>query len=354
MIASSRKVKLAAAVLAITAHGGALLAVMPPMEQAEMEGMSGGSDLALGTDFADMAVGTISADPVEDTAETVQPDQPEQVQPETVQPAQTVAPQPVTPTEAEPIDQQVAALPVVPPLEAEAVLPVVPMEPTEPEEQPEVLEAQPPQTVESAEPEVAEPVQPEPETLTAEAPEQEPLEAEEQEPEEVTETAPEQSQRPKLRDPEIAKRPPEPAPAPQPQREPEPTPEPRQQAARPQGNAEQNATAGAATGRAGGSSATSGSGGQAREAGNAAASNYPGQVMRKLSRVPRPRVNARGAAVIAFRVSGSGGLAGVSVARSSGSAALDQAALRVVRSASPFPAPPSGAQTSFTVQIKGR
>ncbi|WP_353473934.1 TonB family protein [Salipiger sp. H15] len=348
MIASSRKVKLAAAVLALSAHGGALLAVMPPMMKAEMEGMSGGNDLALGTDFADMAMGTISSDPVEDMAETLTPETPAPVQavtPETVTP--------VAPSVIESLPELTAALPVVPPLEAEPVLPLAPTEQVRPEDQPEpeLLEAQPPEVAETPEPEVAEPLRPEPEMLAAEAPEDAAIEPEE-EPEEVTETAPEESPRPKQRSPELAQRPQEPDPAPQPERKPEP--EPRQQAARPAGNAEQNATAGAATGRAGGSSATAGSGGRANEAGNAAVSNYPGQVMRKLSRVPRPRVNARGATVIAFSVSGSGGIAGVSVAQSSGSAALDQAALRVVRSASPFPAPPAGAQTSFTVQIKGR
>jgi protein TonB len=58
--------------------------------------------------------------------------------------------------------------------------------------------------------------------------------------------------------------------------------------------------------------------------------------------------------VVAFSVSASGGLAGVSIARSSGSAALDAAALRMVQRAAPFPPPPKGAQRSFSISIKGR
>jgi periplasmic protein TonB len=58
--------------------------------------------------------------------------------------------------------------------------------------------------------------------------------------------------------------------------------------------------------------------------------------------------------VIAFTISASGGLGGVSVARSSGSAALDQAALTLIRKAAPFPKPPAGARRQYTIKIKGR
>jgi protein TonB len=92
----------------------------------------------------------------------------------------------------------------------------------------------------------------------------------------------------------------------------------------------------------------------APQAGNAAVSNYPGQVMRRISRLAKPRVRAKGTAVIAFSVSSGGGLAGVSVARSSGSAELDRAALSLIRRAAPFPRPPSGAQRQFSIEIKGR
>lgn len=122
----------------------------------------------------------------------------------------------------------------------------------------------------------------------------------------------------------------------------------------PKGNARQNTRAGEASGKATAKARASGNGGQKQAAGNAAASNYPGEVMRRLSRAGKPRVNARGTAVIAFSIAASGGIASVSLARSSGSATLDQAAVRLVRGAGPFPKPPQGAMRRFSIEIKGR
>ena len=75
--------------------------------------------------------------------------------------------------------------------------------------------------------------------------------------------------------------------------------------------------------------------------------------MRRIQRAKR-RANVRGEAIVAFRIGPGGGLAGVSLARSSGSARLDEIAVAQVRRAAPFPPPPSGARTSFTVRIKGK
>ena len=88
-------------------------------------------------------------------------------------------------------------------------------------------------------------------------------------------------------------------------------------------------------------------------AGNAAAKNYPGQVMRKIARVPKPRVGSTGTATVRFTISGSGGLASASVVRSSGASSLDRAALKVIQRAAPFPKPPAGAQRSYTIKIRG-
>lgn len=124
----------------------------------------------------------------------------------------------------------------------------------------------------------------------------------------------------------------------------------------PRGNANRNAKAGTQNGAA----AKSAQPRQASKAntqktkGNAAASNYPGEVMRRISRVSRPRTSARGIAVIRFTIAQNGGLASANVARSSGSAALDRAALAVVQKAQPFPRPPSGARRSYSIKIKGR
>lgn len=91
-----------------------------------------------------------------------------------------------------------------------------------------------------------------------------------------------------------------------------------------------------------------------KKVGNAAASNYPGRVNRHIAKRGRPSVGVKGRAVIRFTISANGRLASASVARSSGSAKLDRAALRLVRRAAPFPRPPAGAQRSFSIGIKGR
>ncbi|WP_102108366.1 TonB family protein [Oceaniglobus roseus] len=120
------------------------------------------------------------------------------------------------------------------------------------------------------------------------------------------------------------------------------------------GNARSAAVKGAANGRAEARAQQSGRGGRTQEAGNAAASNYPGLVMRRLSRAGKPAVRARGAAVVAFTIGNGGNLASVSLTASSGSSDLDRAAVRLVRRAGPFPKPPQGARRSFSIRIEGR
>jgi TonB family protein len=65
----------------------------------------------------------------------------------------------------------------------------------------------------------------------------------------------------------------------------------------------------------------------ATEAANAAASNYPGAVMRKINRTRKPNVGARGTAVLGFEIASNGALASNQVLRSSGSATIDAAAV---------------------------
>ncbi|MFQ1701400.1 TonB family protein [Loktanella agnita] len=128
----------------------------------------------------------------------------------------------------------------------------------------------------------------------------------------------------------------------------------------PRGNATQNASAGAASNTAPQATATtSGSNAQnakpAQTAANSqAATNYPGQVMRRISRVRKPNTNARGAVMVSFSITTGGSLSAVSVAQSSGNAQLDQMAVQVVQRAAPFPTPPTGAQTRFSVEITGQ
>ncbi|MBO9443272.1 TonB family protein [Phaeobacter italicus] len=118
----------------------------------------------------------------------------------------------------------------------------------------------------------------------------------------------------------------------------------------------QSATAGDTSGRAEAKATRRGQpdATAAQTQGNAAASNYPGQVMRKLARAGKPRVKSRGVALISFTIGANGGLTSVSLSQASGSAALDKAAVQLVRRADPFPKPPAGARRSFSVKIQGR
>ena len=156
--------------------------------------------------------------------------------------------------------------------------------------------------------------------------------------------------------------------APRPQRRPEPQTQaqaqPRQepvqrerprtpQASAPQvaGNAEQDARRGSADGAAGADATASGTSGAASQAGNAAVSNYPGQVMERIRRTRQQRVSGRGVAVVSFSIGNNGGLAAASIQRSSGSPAIDAAALAHIQRAAPFPAPPAGAGRSFSFEF---
>ncbi len=94
--------------------------------------------------------------------------------------------------------------------------------------------------------------------------------------------------------------------------------------------------------------------GTATEAGNAAASNYPGAIMRMINRTRKPRVGVQGTAIVGFEIRSDGGLASVTILSSSGEAAIDQAALDHLRRAAPFPAPPSGADRRFQVEYVSR
>ncbi len=93
---------------------------------------------------------------------------------------------------------------------------------------------------------------------------------------------------------------------------------------------------------------------KAQAAGNAAAANYGGIVMGHLSRIRRQRAPARGEATVAFHIGANGAVSRVRIARSSGHAALDAAAIAHIQRAAPFPAPPPGAQRDFGYIYVGR
>ncbi|MDQ8697684.1 TonB family protein [Hyphomicrobium sp. LHD-15] len=75
------------------------------------------------------------------------------------------------------------------------------------------------------------------------------------------------------------------------------------------------------------------------------AAGYSARVRARVAASKPPGRGLKGTATVLFRVSPSGGLSGVQLTRSSGVAALDQAALATVRRAAPFPAPPPGVWT---------
>lgn len=351
MIAASRSMAGVAVVVAVTFHLGGVMR-LDLIESVAMEGGHAGATVAsLGNAFADLAQGTLtgaetadvlepvtvedaveSPEPTDNLSELAPPDEMQAAEPG-ARVAETVA---VDPTERTDPEQTIASA-VLPetPLIANPTLRVTPSA-SQPSPLPERLTTfEPVRPVAPAPSEAVAPA----DTLTAVDTDQIDLT---------------QSLRPKVRSRAFEER----------NKKENPPPAPRQATSTasrapdppsPRGNgAQTNTRVGAADGTAArAAQKTTGTAGSTR-AGNAAASNYPGKVMRKVQRVRRPRVGESGAATVSFRVASNGGLSALTVARSSGSRALDNAALQVIRRAAPFPVPPPGAQRSFRIQIKGR
>ena len=143
-----------------------------------------------------------------------------------------------------------------------------------------------------------------------------------------------------------------------PQRSPRPeTPSAKPPAAKPPSakGAEAAARKGTATGRAEGSGSQTGARQKAEgDGGKAAQASYGRSVMRKIAATRKKTTALRGTAVIAFRIGPGGQLDSVRVAQSSGSAELDALGLDHIRRAAPFPPPPSGTETRFSVAFVGR
>jgi periplasmic protein TonB len=128
-----------------------------------------------------------------------------------------------------------------------------------------------------------------------------------------------------------------------------------QSKARPQGNSDQNAKRGAATGTQPKAKTKSGTNStRTAKPGNAEKSNYLGLVKRKIERKKRRNVNIKGTVRVSFNISASGTLTRLSVSRSSGSAKLDQSAMQQVRRAAPFPAPPGGAPIGVSLDLRSK
>ncbi|MEM6385210.1 MAG: TonB family protein [Pseudomonadota bacterium] len=368
MIPSSTGLKAGLVLVSAAAH----LIALAAFSKEEVQ-IAGGADAVvearLGNSFADMTAGTLEpevtetpevepeeateAEPptetltneVDEVATPVeQPTQTRDVPTDTIEPVET-ATTPPSDTPNEPVEYATPKESVVLPIDPVDVESALPSPTTT-------------QTVEAQQPDQV--VETTPDILAAVVPSVEPAPPATTAPD-VTETGPE---------PPLAAAPavPEIEPVPEDhavQASPRPTQRPEgptrqitreQPKATPRGDSAQNARAGSAAGSSN-STNTQQSSNAARSstaAGNAAVSNYPGQVMRRISRVRKPRVGSRGTATVSFSISANGGLAKVVISRSSGSARLDRAALQVIRKAAPFPKPPAGAQRNFHIQIEGR
>lgn len=82
--------------------------------------------------------------------------------------------------------------------------------------------------------------------------------------------------------------------------------------------------------------------------GNATVTNYAGQVLVHLNRVPSRRFGSRATARVLFEINPDGSLAWVDVIDSTGTFEFDNAAKAQVRNAAPFPLPPAGAKRHFS------
>lgn len=107
------------------------------------------------------------------------------------------------------------------------------------------------------------------------------------------------------------------------------------------GNSGRNAAdsrRGVADGNARGNSAASNGAGRNSDGGKAALSKYKAKVQARLQRVARGfSGSGRGTAIVSFVIGSNGGVSGIRLTKSSGSPAIDKAALAAVQRASPFP-----------------
>ena len=343
----------ATALLASVATHTAVLAWRDLPDPIEIEG-GGGAQMAMeGTAFADLAR---AAAPVQPTATAATPPRPEAapsrpdpapaapnvadaIRSSPATPAPEGAPRPASGIENAPS----IAVPVAPEAATPASDTAPGNAPATPEASPEAAPAVAPE----AAPAVAIDPAPTPPVAMAKPAETPPPGAKEIDA--VEETTPRLSARPRSRPEAVEARAREVVAA-RVVRSPDfaPTPEPARQ-----GNADRDARLGTAGGSEQGQGAASGVGRQ-QAAGNASAANYPGRVRQQVSRMRQPRISTRGTATVAFTVAANGTLASLGLARASGVARIDREAIDLIRRAAPFPPPPPGAQTSFTVPISWR
>lgn len=326
------------AAVALTFSLGAHLAgfgITAGQERTQIQGGAPQTVAMLGNSLANMVESV--TEPVESveplTPETPVSDTPLRHAPQ--QPALTLPKQAETPAVPElrrARPDELAALPVSTSQTPLTTLPVTPMDP-------EMASATTPAALSAVEPSQAAPAKPvEPVTVTVT-------------PDTVTARDPVEVQTPDLNTPRPKTRP-DPQKV-EPKRSKPQTTQPKKKTTR---TAKVESAQAARKGQADGSkdakaTQSSKSSGKAQAAGNAAASNYPGKIMRKIQRTRKESAGARGTATVAFRITASGGVSSLRIQKSSGSAKVDQIALRHIQRAAPFPPPPNGARTTFNLKI---
>lgn len=253
-------------------------------------------------------------------------------------PAADAPPEEAPPEEVPPQELQPEPLPELTP---EPPPPEPPTEPPPEPPPPEPPPPEPPLPEPAVEPEpLPEPPPPEPEPVVE--PEPVPDVPEMQAPPEVAVNAPVPLPRPTPPRPRVAEKPPE-RKVERPRRE-----RPREEAKpRPE---RQRPRAAPPPSRASQASSTQSTQGAARSSASEEA-RWQSQVQARVIRFTR-MARGEGMVTVTFLVSPSGAASGIRVSRSSGNPVLDQAALDVVRRASPFPAPPSGASKSVTLPLR--
>lgn len=297
--------------LSLAAHAAASAYMVPDEEAPEIAASAGGAVAVVGS----------LQDLIEGAEETVI--EPVEAQMETVQPVAAL----------QPVETVTAA--VVPPVaDLAPVAPVDPMQPIVPLLAPQQTPVEPPpveavaQPVLEAKPQEPEkPVEPEPAPVVTAMPEVKPVKPEPQKPE--------------------------------PQK-----PEPKKQPAKKVAKVEKKAGAEINSQRGGEvvtsttvqSNANGTADGSGDEQGEGARTNYKGKVIAKLRRAKQaPRDGRAGTATVEFTVQRDGTVSGIRLVRSAGNAALDEAAVAMVRRASPMPAFPDDirqASLSFRVPVE--
>lgn len=334
-------VLLALALLGSTVlHAAGLIGYAGGAAPIRMAGGEGGAAARLGDGFEDLAAGTLS-------------------------PAGTLdelAPVPPGPIGTTP---QVAAPSPVPPVPAQ---PATPPEPTR-ANRPDPPAQQAPAPVQTLSPAIA---APQPATTATAAPVATPAPAPDapaqQPPTEAAPLPPVTSKR------VVAAAPETPAPRPKPRPERSQAAKPKRQdapartakaekasgvkgaaaSASRQGNSDRDARQGSASGTAEGRADKA----QARTGGtglgNGEIESYGGKVLRRILKTRKAATVGKGVAVVAFAIAPDGSLGRLRILRSSGSQALDTAALDHIRRAQPFPKPPAGLKREWTFEFEGR